>query len=159
MMKYITLLISFICCIQTQAQETSFEYTKRIQKELTILEKLSPDLYISKINFYRTNLEKYFEHKKRVCHGEFSTVVLEGIETARSSGSVQSKNKLSKEERKLCFREMKALQVTFINNMFLARKRFLDDLHTKRLKELSKAREEAIGSIQASFGKTRNSRR
>ena len=156
-MKYIIILFTIICSEVALSQETSFEYTRRIQQELTLLEKLSPELYISKINFYRTSLEKYFEHKKRVCHGEFSTVVLTGNSSVGSEK--QSQLKLSKEERKLCFREMKALQVTFINNMFLARKRFLDYLHTKRLKELSEAREKAIASLQASFGKKRRSRR
>jgi len=157
MMKYIIVLFSLLCSTSAWTQETSFEYTRRIQNELTLLEKLPPESYIAKINFYRTSLEKYFEHKKRVCHGEFSTVVLEGVSSG--SSEKQSKIKLSKEERKLCFREMKALQVTFINNMFLARKRFLDFLHTKRLQELSKAREKAISSLQASFGKKRSSRR
>jgi hypothetical protein len=156
-MKYITIILLQIITTAVIAQETSFEYTRRIQTELSLLEKLGPELYISKINNYRTSLEKYFEHKKRVCHGEFSTVVLKGSESSPAENL--SKNKLSKEERKLCFREMKALQVTFINNMFLARKRYLVHLHEKRIKELSAAREKAINSLQASFGKSRGLRR
>jgi hypothetical protein len=60
---------------------------------------------------------------------------------------------LSREERKLCFRELKALQVTFINNMYSARKRYLDFLHAKRVEELEQAREKSIKSLQDSFNK------
>ena len=70
-------------------------------------------------------------------------------------GTKKNKNKLSHEERKLCFREMKALQITFINNMFLARKRYLDHLHQLRVSELGAAREQSIKSVQKAFTKKR----
>lgn len=136
---------------------TSFEYTQEIGKELELLKSIKPSDYINEINEHRTKLDKYFEHKKRVCNGEFSTVVLQG--TVSKDSTKKKGNKLSKEERKLCFREMKAMQMTFVNHMFLARKSYLTYLHEKRLSELSEAREKAIKSLQRSFSKTKVFRR
>jgi hypothetical protein len=131
-------------------QSNIFEYTKKVAADLEALKKLAPENYFTKVDDFRTDLEKYFDHKKRVCEGEFSTVIL-------SAGSENKQNqkpvKLSKEERKLCFRELKALQVTFINNMYVARKHYLGFLHKKRIEELEKARENSIKSLQDSFNK------
>jgi hypothetical protein len=131
-------------------QSNIFEYTKRVAADLEKLKNLEPKNYFQKVDDFRTELEKYFDHKKRVCEGEFSTVILSG-------GGESSQNKkpvkLSKEERKLCFRELKALQVTFINNMYSARKRYLAFLHAKRIEELEEARENSIKSLQDSFNK------
>jgi len=131
-------------------QSNIFEYTKKVAADLEKLKALAPKDYFQKVDDFRTELEKYFDHKKRVCEGEFSTVILSG-----SSENKQNKKpvKLSREERKLCFRELKALQVTFINNMYSARKRYLGFLHAKRIEELEKARENSIKSLQDSFNK------
>jgi hypothetical protein len=143
--------------------ETPFQYTKKIHNELQKLKTLGPMDYFSKIDGFRTELEKYFEHKKRVCEGEFSTIILAPAEAERPDQKRQKKDegsrkKLTKEERKLCFRELKALQVTYIHNLYLARKKFLVYLHRKRLKELEDSREAAIKRLQSSFskGKRRN---
>ncbi len=140
--------------------ETPFEYTKRIHSELKEIKQLKPEEYFQRIDTYRTHLEKYIEHKKRVCEGEFSTIILAGGEKAeRLPNPRRSSNKLTREERKLCFRELKALQITFINNMFLSRKKYLDYLHQDRIGQLQKARENAIKSLNRSFSRTRGSRR
>lgn len=155
-MKYL-LLFLFIFSVQAQDQEnteadlttyaSTFEYTKKIQKEIEEVRDLPADKFFKNIDNYRQSIEKYFEHKKRVCNGEFSTIILtEGVESKKAKV-----NKLSIEERKLCFREMKALQTTYINYMFLARKRYLDFLHERRIAELMEARKQAIDSLQSSF--------
>jgi site-specific DNA-cytosine methylase len=126
---------------------STFEYTKKIQKEIEEVKDLPADKFFKNIDRYRESIEKYFEHKKRVCNGEFSTIIL----TEGAESKTAKTNKLSVEERKLCFREMKALQTTYINYMFLARKRYLDFLHERRIAELMEARKEAIDSLQSSF--------
>jgi hypothetical protein len=127
-------------------------YSKEIQDSLTRLRNLTAQKYYKDIDSFRTDLEKYFEHKKRVCDGEFSTVILSELKAQKGNRS-KKKIKLSSDERKLCFRELKALQVTFVNNMYVARKRYLEYLHINRLKELTQAREDSIKSIRASFDK------
>lgn len=132
--------------------ETPFEYTKRIHDELNAIKTLDPKVYFSKIDVYRSHLEKYIEHKKRVCDGEFSTIILSGKEEGDKS---KPSRKLSKEERQLCFRELKALQITYINNMYVARKGYLDHLHQKRIQELQDSKDSAIKSLNSSFDKRR----
>lgn len=134
--------------------ETTFEYTKRIHKQIEEVRSLTADDYASKIDQYREDIENFIEHKKRVCNGEFSTIVLGEKKISEEIEEASKKtHKLGQEEKKLCFREMKALQVTFVNNMYLARKNYLEDLHKKRIKELGDARDKALRSLQESFDK------
>ncbi|MBT3583444.1 MAG: hypothetical protein HN509_00945 [Halobacteriovoraceae bacterium] len=139
---------------EKKVKETPFEYTKRFHSEVEEIKSLEADVYEEKIDYFRSSIEKYIEHKRRVCNGEFSTMVL-SEKKVKLDGTKKNKNKLSHEERKLCFREMKALQITFINNMFLARKRYLDHLHQLRVSELGAAREQSIKSVQKAFTKKR----
>tara|TARA_R110002072_G_scaffold534_6_gene3908 strand:+ start:86420 stop:86923 length:504 start_codon:yes stop_codon:yes gene_type:complete len=151
--------ISIALFAQTKPEEiqTTFEYTKKVKEQLNAIKKIAPEDYFKEVDGHRVSLEKYMENKKRVCEGEFSTVILESDNSSSTAAtnSDRKSNKLSREERKLCFRELKALQVTFINNMFVARKNYLTFLHEKRLSELKMAREEAIKNIQMSFSKKR----
>ncbi len=131
------------------AEEASpLEYSKKFKSQLDELNELMPDEFLQKIDSYRESLERYVEHKKRVCNGEFSTIVL-GVTNVEKTA--RKKNKLTRAERVLCFRELKGFQVTLVNNMYSARKRFLDYLHSKRITELEKARNKTIKSLQGSF--------
>jgi hypothetical protein len=136
----------------------TFEYTKKIISVIRTIKDLTPDQFYKKIDHYRSNLEKYFLQKKKVCNGEFSTIILsEG--RVRADLPAMEPRKLSREERELCFREMKALQLEYINNMFLARKNYLDFLHERRVAELLEARETSIKSLQSTFSKRERKRK
>jgi hypothetical protein len=154
MLKYV-FLFSFFLLSTANGEGISdegniFDYTKKVHSSLKELKDLGPTKYFKEIDNYRSDLEKYFDQKKRVCEGEFSTVILNGV----SQNEKENKPlKLKPEERKLCFRELKALQLTFINNMYVARKRYLEYLHGERIKELESARENAVKSLQDSFNK------
>jgi hypothetical protein len=126
------------------------EYNKKIQKSLMSLKSLPANDYFKRIDEYRGALEKHFDHKKRVCDGEFSTIVLKNVKDTEGK-VINKKVRLSKSERRLCFRELKALQVTFVNNMYVARKRYLNFLHTRRLEDLDESREATIQSLHSSF--------
>lgn len=129
---------------------STFEYTQNIRAKLETIKNLSPKNYFKEVDKYRAAIEKYIEHKKMVCNGEFSTIILSEDQKPVLS---KKRKKLSKEERGLCFREMKALQITFVNNMFIARKGYLDYLHKLRIEELTGDREKTIKSIQNSFAR------
>ncbi len=137
----------------SESSETNiYDYTKKVHQALKELKVLPPEDYFKNVDGYRDELEKYFDQKKRVCEGEFSTVILTGA-PQENDANASKPVKLKPEERKLCFRELKALQLTFINNMYMARKRYLEYLHQKRLKELDDSRESAVKSLQGSFNK------
>lgn len=129
-----------------ESTKTMFEVSREIQREVESLAKLDASKYHQSIDGIRQSLEKYIDNKKRVCNGEFSTVIIQN-----SAEKTEPPHKLTRDEKKLCFRELKAFQITFLNNMYLARKNYLDFLHQKRLEELTLAREEAVKSVQAGF--------
>ncbi len=143
-----TILLLLLTIQMSWAQERSaFEYTKEIHVKINELSKVQPTSYQSRVYELKTELGKFFSFKKKVCNGEFSSVILS------DSPSVTSSSKLSKEEKELCFRELKALQTSFINNLFLARKNYLQWGHDRNLKELNDEREKAILSLNESFSK------
>lgn len=142
------LILQFKALAQDEGVESPFEYTQKIQKQLSDLKDLTPESFMVQVDQYRDNLEQYFEHKKRVCNGEFSTVILSEAGESRQDGK-----RLTKQERKLCFREMKALQSTYINNMHQARKRYLENLHSKRIQQLEDSREKALNDLNATFSR------
>ncbi|MBC98903.1 MAG: hypothetical protein CME63_14255 [Halobacteriovoraceae bacterium] len=129
---------------------SQFDSTKEIIAIVSQLERLDPSEYILKIDDVREKLEKYFENKKRVCEGDFSTVVLTKGE--RESDTKKSV-KLSKEEREVCLRELKQVQQKYIESLFEAKKRYVIHLHKQRLEELEKSKEEAIKELMKKFNK------
>jgi len=157
MIKIILLVLIMVPAAAFAEKEelTTFEYTKQINMKLEDLKNLAADKYRLKVDQSRELIELYIDHKKRACRGEFSTVVLNGGEASSRKNLTPSRRKLSTKEKKLCFREMKAIQTTYINNMFQARKRFLEYLHQKRIGELSKARELALQELQRGFSSIR----
>lgn len=142
---------------------TIFDLTNSVHRKLEALKNIPGENYLDTIDNYREDLEKFFEQKKGVCEGEFSSVILDGIgkKTVKTEEDPanDATNKLRPEERKLCFRELKALQLTFINNSYEARKRYLNFLHEKSLKGLDLSREKAVKSLQLSFDKKSPARR
>lgn len=134
----------------TPQPSSAFEYTQRVRQEIEQLNKLSPENFLIEIDKVRNSMERYFDHKKRVCNGEFSTVIL-SVAGERSTEA----NRLTADEKKLCFREMRALQTTYINNMYGARKRYLESLHIKRMEDLEASREKALQELSDTFSRIR----
>lgn len=141
---------SFQASAQDAQLSSAFEYTQRVRQEIDQLKDLSPDNFLTEVDKVRTSMERYFDHKKRVCKGEFSTVIL-SVAGERSTEA----NRLTADEKKLCFREMRALQTTYINNMYSARKRYLENLHTLRMKDLEASREKALQELSDTFSRIR----
>jgi hypothetical protein len=133
--------------------ESSFEFTKRIYQEVEALKNISAENYPTEIDRFRDQLERYIFHKKRVCNGEFSSFVFEAnLKILNSKDPNQrAQRKLTQEEKKLCFKELKSFQVTFINNLYATRRRYLDHLHSQRIKELDQTREDSLNAIRRSF--------
>ena len=73
-------------------------------------------------------------------------MVLENGETVKGQ-----KERLTEEEKMICFRELKSIQEEFIKNMFEARVKFLDHLHQKQVLDLKKAKEELLKSLDKTF--------
>lgn len=122
-----------------------------IQVKIRALSELKPESYSQSVEAIRSDLDRYFDNKKRVCNGEYSTMVLGDV--GEPSRSAEEGRKLSKDERKVCFREMKNLQVSYINALYEARRKYVLWLQEKQLDELSKVRDEAIKRLQTNFAR------
>ncbi|WP_372652407.1 hypothetical protein [Halobacteriovorax sp.] len=150
-MKKIVILLTIFLSSQavfSQAKKSSFDYTTEIHTKISKIKVVAPEDFIGELEDLKVDLENFFDHKRKVCNGEFSSLIL--VASASKDGGG---NKLSDEERSLCFRELKALQTTYVNNLFLARKRFLTWSFEKNIKSLDSEREKAIKSLQGSFDK------
>lgn len=154
-MNFLFLIISLVAAqprggsTVTSTPDTPFEITQEIRVDLEGLKSLKSEEFPNRIEKIRDEVERYIEHKGRVCNGEFSTIVLtEKNDKAEASKPNLPNNKLSKEERKLCFKELKAIHVTYINNLFIARTNYLEFIHGKRTGELELSREEAVKRLQ-----------
>ncbi len=147
---FISLFVSQALWAQQEAasgQDTSDE----VELLIAGMGKISATEYNLKVDDIRGKLEKYIENKKRVCEGDFSTVILSKGE--RESGAAKKPVKLSKEEREVCFRELKQIQQKYIEASYEAKKRFLVYLHGERLKELEQSKEDALKHLINSFNK------
>lgn len=131
---------------------STFEYTAHLRTQLTELEGLAADQYLGQVDRYRVGMERYFDHKKRVCEGEFSSLILS---ERREELDESRPRRMSREEQELCFNELKALQSTYINNLYNARERYLTHLHEQRINDLKAARQKALDDLEASFSTRR----
>ena len=146
-LKTILILLFSYASLGQDAPQNTFEYTRDMYRKVGELSKIQPKEYSEKVSKFRSEIERYIEHKKGVCQGNFSTVILD------SGVGEKGEYKLSKSEQELCYRELKGLQLTYINKLFEARKGYLDHLHGKRIESLNKVREDALKQLQATFNK------
>lgn len=150
-MKLFLLIFLFPVLVYSQSQENNLNSSEDIHKQLVELKNLKPDEFDKKIDDFRGSVERYIEKKKRVCNGEFTTIILND-EAKVSETQVK---KLSKEEKQLCFNELKAIYKTYINHLFVVRSRFLEYLNKKRIEELASIRDETLKSIDSTFGRNK----
>lgn len=144
------LLIVVISICNVAFAVTDGEELVRIGGKLAEIKNLPAEDYFSKVDGYRSEMQKYFKRKTLVCKGEFSTTVL------NAEGSEHS---LSKEEQRICIKQMTALQTRFINNMFTARKRYLQYIHKKRIRELEDLHRQSLKELQLTFSQGKGGRK
>jgi hypothetical protein len=153
-MRFLILfLIPLTLAAQSGANKPVIQKTESsiIHDSLVELKSLKPEEFDKKIDDYRNAIEKYIETKKRVCNGEFTTIIL----SDSAAKPDQEAKKLTKEEKQLCFNELKAIYKTYINHLFLVRTRFIEFLNEKRIKELAVIRDATLKSIDSTFNRKR----
>jgi hypothetical protein len=146
------IILNFPVIAVTTDSISPFEYTQQTKLRLDQLKLLPPEKYLEEMESYRKSIERYIQHKKGVCNGEFSVFILSGQKVNPNPNEDDSKDeRLSQHERLLCFRELKALHVTFVNNSFAARRRFIKYQHQQLLVGLDRVREKVIDGIHKSY--------
>ena len=92
---------------QSRNEKKIYEYSNKINIELDQLKNIKSEEYVEKVQIIRSNLKNYFEHKKRVCQGEFSALILDGAAGIINKRKKRKKVRLTKKEKALCYLEMK----------------------------------------------------
>lgn len=105
--------------------------------------------YLKNIGVIKETVEKYIDHKKRVCSGEFTSHILDESEMKEPI----EYRVLSKKDRTRCFKKVQAVQISLVENLYLARRKYLVSLHSERLLELEKIKENSVKDIDIYFKK------
>ena len=152
MEKLLLIIKIFITCFflssSILAQEKNA--SESIREKIEEVKSLSHENFLNKIDEFHQEVQKYFDLKKRVCFGEFSTVILREYENAKARESNKPR-KLNKEERKRCLRELKSLQTSYINNLFEVRQKYLKASHQKEIESLKQSKLKTLESLQKTF--------
>ncbi|HLE09618.1 MAG: hypothetical protein A2504_07155 [Bdellovibrionales bacterium RIFOXYD12_FULL_39_22] len=171
----ITILLTFITLALAQSNsatpsakvspirppENEIDYVRKIKDEISKIKTLSPENYFNEIDRIREEVvERYLDHKKMVCNGEFSSIILAYDSKGNKAPTINSETVLSntptaltKEEKIACWMELKSFQIEFINNMYDARRKYLEYIHNQRLQELKTNKNIAIKSLESSIMK------
>ena len=126
-------------------------FTGRIRATFEEIGSLPPGEFPQRLPGLRARVDRFIDHQKKVCQGEFSTVVLDGFGEGGGPAGESALRKLDGDERKLCFRELQAIQVAFISSVHRARRAYLVHVHERELAGLDALRDEAVKSVQRSF--------
>ncbi|MFG1492635.1 hypothetical protein ACRXCV_04785 [Halobacteriovorax sp. GFR7] len=152
-MKSVLMTLLFIPTLTVYAQadkgetQSEKEMSKVMYAKIEEVKNIPPKDYVTRTQVIRKEIDKYIDLKKGVCSGDYSTFVLDHKDIE------SSQHKLTKIEKDLCYRELRAFQVTYINNLFIAKKNYLNHLHDERLKKLEEIREETLRSLKATYDK------
>ena len=95
----------------------------------------------------RESIEKFLTAKKKVCQGEYAPYIL----SAPAEGKLPSKTKIDDKEKRSCFKDLRKMHATYLENMYKARKRFLEANHKNRLDELARHHEKALKDLEALY--------
>ncbi|MCO4754071.1 MAG: hypothetical protein KC478_06295 [Bacteriovoracaceae bacterium] len=88
-------------------------------------------------------INRYALVRKKECMGEYSS-----MEITPEGESRILKNKLSKEEKKLCLLELIRLRKSFANSLFKVRKNYIKKQHKEQLRNLEALRSETIQELE-----------
>lgn len=147
------LFLSFSVGAQTVDFAPEASAPKRSQKE-EILERIQNLAKAEKADFGKAlneigeEVSAYARKRKKECSGEYSTFVIgEGGQTEKA------RNKLSKEEKKLCLLELIGLRKRFVRALYEIREKRLRRQHKEQLEHLEKMREESLKELEVMAGK------
>ena len=121
----------------------------KIEGVLQNIKLLEAGDYLKNIGVKKETVEKYIDHKKRVCSGEFTSHILDESEMKEPI----EYRVLSKKDRIRCFKKVQAVQISLVENLYLARRKYLVSLHGERLLELEKIKENSVKEIDFYFKK------
>lgn len=93
-------------------------------------------------------LDRYFDLLKLKCAGDFTSFTID-----EKGEDAEVRTKLNKEERKVCYTELKAFKSKMITLIFQKKKEFIDSVHKVRIEELEKSKNKLIFNIDSNPAK------
>ncbi len=144
-MKTIT-IITLLLSLEAVAQKT-----KNIRDTLNAISSLNVKSFPKKISPLRLKVEKFINYQKKICQGEFSTIVLNEFSTKIDGNEKNELKKLDKNEKKICFRKLKNIQSLFINAVHQARSNYLQFIHQQEIEGLDSIRKKSLQGLDKAF--------
>lgn len=147
------LFLSFVCIFPAQhlwAQTVSSIKKDEILDKLAKLEKMEFENYEQAVFDLSQAVLVYSELRKKECLGEFST-----LEINNEGESITKKNKLSKEEKKLCQIELLNFRKKYVKNIYSIRLKHLKEVQQKQIQEISSMRDESLNELDTILQKIR----
>ena len=117
---------------------------RKILRQLNELKSLGQEEYREKVVEITQNFNRYLSYQKKVCAGEFSSLVFEREKRGEALGE---RPKLSKEEREACTRSLLEMQKKYVEVSFDKRAEFLQLAHRERMERLQQQRQEALQEL------------
>ena len=120
-----------------------------IKSKIDALSEVKTEDYLSKLVLLKKEILDYIANKKRVCSGEFSTVVLGELEKGG-----EEKKLLSKEERLLCYREVQEIEQIYITTLLDGRISYMKMLHAQEIDKLTLMKKQLLDKIEKDYAYT-----
>ena len=148
-MPYLIFLAALPLLAATNPGDVEGNFARKIASTIGEIESLSPESFAEGVLPLRERVDRFLNDQKRICRGEFSTIVLSEFGEMESGGD--ELKKLDENERKLCLRELKNIQISFINALYRARHRYLTRIHAREMEGLETMKKESVDSVQKAF--------
>jgi len=145
-------MIIVMACFNSFAQDENtvkIKDTKVIEASIDSIGEMTAETYVNQVDLLRETIEKFLAAKKKVCLGEYAPYLL----SSAGEGKLPLKTKLENKEKTQCFDELKKMHANYIENMYVARKRYLESSYKKRLEELARYRDQALQDIKNAYSR------
>ncbi len=133
-------------------EETPNEQDLAIKTKISEFSKTSLEKFPKELESLSSEVDRYIGYKKKICAGEFSTLILD------QKSDQEVTKKLAPQEKEICFRNLVTIQKEYLGVVFKKRKQFLEASHKKRIAELELIHEQALNNLNRPV-KKRNKQR
>lgn len=134
----------FAQTVEVESEAQALDGKEALLKELENLESSENIDFEQVLNLMNDKINSYASIRKKECLGEYSS-----LEITPEGERKILKNKLSKEEKKLCLLELIRLRKTFTDSLFKIRKNALLQQHKEQLQNLEKLRSETLHELDS----------
>lgn len=131
----------------------SFRFSRLIEEKVGQFSEISTEEFPRVFPELRSRFDQFFERKRNVCHGKFSTVILTSADLGQGPLADLKPDdfeirRLGRQEREACLVELKKMQAIYLSGVYQARRTYLESLHQQRMLELEKSHQAALQTLE-----------